>query len=48
MAIDELVGNMPTEKMLSYFTKEKEIKEFDWMRFESAHNQATILFSQYH
>jgi len=48
MAIDELVGNMPTEKMLSYFTKEKALGNFDWMRFESAHNQATILFNKYH
>lgn len=48
MAIDELVGNMPTEKMLSYFTKEKALSDFDWMRFESAHNQATILFNKYH
>jgi len=48
MAIDELIGNMPTEKMLSYFTAKKIVTDFDWMRFESAHNQATILFSKYH
>lgn len=48
MAIDELVGNMPTEKMLSYFTAQKQLSGFDWMRFESAHNQATILFNKYH
>jgi len=48
MAIDELVGNMPTEKMLSYFTEKKVLKSFDWMRFESAHNQATVLFNKYH
>jgi len=48
MAISELVGNMPTEKMLSYFTSKKQLVKFDWMRFESAHNQATILFNNYH
>lgn len=48
MAKDELVGNMPTEKMLSYFTSKKEIQSFDWMRFESAHNQASVLFQKYH
>ena len=48
MAIDELVGNMPTEKILSYLTTKNKIKTFDWMRFESAHNQATILFNKYH
>lgn len=48
MAVDELVGNMPTEKILSYLTTKNKIKTFDWMRFESAHNQATILFNKYH
>ena len=48
MAIDELVGNMPTEKILSYLTTKNKVKTFDWMRFESAHNQATILFNKYH
>ncbi|WP_430909055.1 hydroxymethylglutaryl-CoA lyase [Maribacter sp. 2-571] len=48
MAKDELTGNMPTEKMLSYFTTEKAKTGVDWMAFEAAYNKATELFSQYH
>lgn len=48
MAMDALVGNMPTEKMLSYFTSKKLLKNFDWMRFESAHNQASVIFQKFH
>lgn len=48
MAKDELTGNMPTEKMLSYFTKEKADSGVNWMVFEAAYNKATELFSVYH
>ncbi|WP_076456102.1 hydroxymethylglutaryl-CoA lyase [Zobellia uliginosa] len=48
MAKDELTGNMPTEKMLSYFTAEKVDSGVNWMVFEAAYNKATELFSQYH
>ncbi len=48
MAKDELIGNMPTERILSYLTQQKILCNFDWMRFESAYNQATILFNLYH
>ena len=48
MAKDELTGNMPTEKMLSYFTAEKVITNVNWMAFEAAFNKATELFSKYH
>ncbi|MEM9647519.1 MAG: hydroxymethylglutaryl-CoA lyase [Bacteroidota bacterium] len=48
MAKDELTGNMPTEKMLSYFTKEKADTGVNWMVFEAAYNKATELFSVYH
>lgn len=48
MAKDELTGNMPTEKMLSFFTTEKVTTNINTMAFESAHNQATKLFSKYH
>ena len=48
MAGDALIGNMPTEKMISYFTSKKVMPKLDLMRFESAHNQATILFGEYH
>lgn len=48
MAKDELTGNMPTEKMLSYFTAEKADSGVNWMVFEAAYNKATELFSAYH
>ncbi len=48
MAKDELTGNMPTEKMLSYFTTEKVDCNINPMSFESAHNEATKIFSKYH
>jgi hydroxymethylglutaryl-CoA lyase len=47
MALDELTGNMPTEKMLSYFTAKKVDAGVKWMAFEAAYNQATELFSTY-
>lgn len=48
MAKDELTGNMPTEKMLSYFTAKKVKTNINTMSFESAHNEATKIFSKYH
>ncbi|WP_090294363.1 hydroxymethylglutaryl-CoA lyase [Flagellimonas zhangzhouensis] len=48
MAKDELTGNMPTEKMLSYFTTQKADTGVNWMVFEAAFNKATELFSVYH
>jgi hydroxymethylglutaryl-CoA lyase len=48
MAKDELTGNMPTEKMLSYFTAAKVDCGINTMAFESAHNEATKIFNQYH
>ncbi len=48
MAKDELTGNMPTEKMLSYFTSSKADSGVNWMVFEAAYNKATELFSAYH
>ncbi len=48
MAKDELTGNMPTEKMLSYFTTEKATTGVNWMVFEAAYNKASELFSAYH
>ncbi len=47
MAKDELTGNMPTEKMLSYFTAQKAETGVNWMFFEAAHNKATELFTSY-
>lgn len=48
MAKDDLTGNMPTEKMLSYFTAEKASTETSPMSFESAYNEATKIFTVYH
>ncbi|MEM9362823.1 MAG: hydroxymethylglutaryl-CoA lyase [Bacteroidota bacterium] len=48
MAKDELTGNMPTEKMLSFFTSQKADSGVNWMVFEAAYNKATELFSVYH
>ncbi len=48
MAKDELTGNMPTERMLSYFTTEKVSSNISPMSFESAYNEATKIFTKYH
>jgi len=47
MAKDELTGNMPTEKMLSYFTSKKADTNVTWTVFEAAFNKATQIFSAY-
>jgi hydroxymethylglutaryl-CoA lyase len=47
MAKDELTGNMPTEKLLSYFTS-KQNNNLSALSFESAYNEATKIFSKYH
>jgi len=46
MAKDELTGNMPTEKLLSYFTSKRN-NNLNALSFESAYNEATKLFSKY-
>ena len=48
MAKDELTGNMPTEKLLSYFTSNKVATGVNWMAFEAAYNKAKDLFSRYY
>ena len=48
MAKDELTGNMPTEKMLSYFTTNKITTNVAPLSFEIAHNEATKIFTKYH
>ncbi|OUR92376.1 hydroxymethylglutaryl-CoA lyase [Flavobacteriales bacterium 34_180_T64] len=47
MAKDELTGNMPTEKLLSYFTSNNN-NNLDALSFESAYNEATKIFTSYH
>lgn len=47
MAKDELTGNMPTEKLLSYFTSNKN-NNLNALSFESAYNEASKIFNIYH
>ncbi len=48
MAKDELTGNMPTEKMVSYFGSRKIHSNVNAMPFESSYNEATKIFTKYH
>jgi hydroxymethylglutaryl-CoA lyase len=48
MAKDDLTGNMPTEKMVSYFNQVKADSGIKAMSFESSFNEATKIFSLYH
>ena len=48
MAKDDLTGNMPTEKLLSYFTAEKANTNCHPISFESAYNEALKIFNAYH
>ncbi|MDT0688694.1 hydroxymethylglutaryl-CoA lyase [Salegentibacter sp. F188] len=48
MAKDELTGNMPSEKMISYFNSKKADTNVRMGSFESSYNEATKLFSNYH
>ncbi|WP_034044286.1 hydroxymethylglutaryl-CoA lyase [Wocania ichthyoenteri] len=47
MAKNELTGNMPTEKLLSYFTSQKS-NNLNALSFESAYNEASKIFNIYH
>jgi hydroxymethylglutaryl-CoA lyase len=44
MAKDELVGNLPTEKLLSYFTQKKAPNDINTTAFENAYNEAQRVF----
>jgi len=48
MAKDELTGNMPTEKMLSYFISKKINTKTNMLSFESAYNNAKDIFDFYY
>lgn len=48
MAKDELTGNMPTEKLVSYFAKAKANDNINTMSFESSYNEALKIFTKYH
>jgi hydroxymethylglutaryl-CoA lyase len=47
MATNQLTGNMPTEKILSFFTEKKQNTNTSPMSFESAYNEASKLFSEF-
>jgi hydroxymethylglutaryl-CoA lyase len=47
MAKDDLTGNMPTEKLLSYLTSKK-VNNLNAMPFESSYNEASKIFNSYH
>ncbi len=44
MAKDELVGNLPTEKLLTYFTQNKVKTSINTTAFENAYNEAQRIF----
>ena len=48
MATNHLTGNMPTEKLLSYFTAQKATTNLSPMSFESAYNEASKVFNSFH
>ncbi|WPY99355.1 hydroxymethylglutaryl-CoA lyase [Christiangramia sp. OXR-203] len=48
MAKDELTGNMPSEKMLSYFNAAKVDSNIKMTSFESSYNEASKIFNAYH
>jgi hydroxymethylglutaryl-CoA lyase len=48
MATNHLTGNMPTEKLLSYFTTQKATTNLSPMSFESAYNEASKVFNSFH
>ena len=48
MAKDELTGNMPTEKLVSYFETRKTENNLNALSFEKAYNEASEIFNKYH
>lgn len=48
MAKDELTGNMPTEKLVSYFNIRKCETNIKMTSFESSYNEATKIFTEFH
>tara|TARA_B110000977_G_scaffold132167_1_gene168312 strand:+ start:226 stop:1080 length:855 start_codon:yes stop_codon:yes gene_type:complete len=44
MAADDLTGNLPTEKLLSFFNQQKTPLNINPIKFEYAYNQALIIF----
>lgn len=48
MAKDVLTGNMPTEKLLTYFNANKEITNLNALSFESSYNEASKIFKNFY
>ena len=48
MAKDDLTGNLPTEKILSYFAAEKVNTNVNSISFENAYKEASKIFNKYH
>ncbi|ETN97014.1 hydroxymethylglutaryl-CoA lyase [Zhouia amylolytica] len=48
MAKDKLTGNMPTERLLSYFNVNQVETNLQAMSFESAYNESIKIFNNYH
>jgi len=48
MASNRLVGNMPTEKILSYLNTKKISNNVNSLRFESCYNQSLEIFNKFH
>lgn len=44
MAKDDLTGNMPTEKLITYFASKKVTTHINALRFESAYNESLKVF----
>ena len=47
MASDKLVGNMPTEKLISFITEKNISSSINLLRFESAFNSSLEIFNRY-
>ncbi len=47
MAKDELTGNLPTEKLISYFNSVDQKININSLNFESCYNHAKSLFESY-
>ena len=44
MAADDLTGNMPTEKMVSYFNEHKIVTNIDMEQFSISHDNSSLFF----
>ena len=47
MAKDDLTGNFPTEKMITYFNSKNIKTNINSLNFESCYNHASKLFQKY-